>query len=64
MRKTLFFLAFFTVIVSTTVVAQGCDPMFDSFCDETDIPLDGGTSVLLGLATIYGVKKLRSRRPE
>ena len=46
-------------------LAQACPPG-DPLCDEPDnpptTPIDGGVSLLIGAAALYGAKKLRDRK--
>ena len=41
-----------------------CDPDFDPFCADPDeeVPLDGGSGLLIGAGALYGLKKLREKR--
>lgn len=57
--KKFYFSALFCLTLSTPVFSEVCDPMFDSFCEETDIPLDSGIGVLIAAGTFYGIRKNR-----
>lgn len=47
------------IFAATTSMAQGGHPGFPG--DDPDVPLDGGLSLLVAAAAIYGIKKIRER---
>ncbi|RYF98634.1 MAG: hypothetical protein EOO07_37895 [Chitinophagaceae bacterium] len=55
--KKFYFSASFCLLLSFPAFSQACDPMFDAFCEETDIPLDSGVGLLIAAGVFYGIKK-------
>ncbi len=51
-------------ILSMPVVSWAQGPGDDDDLDDPGIPIDGGASILVGAAVMYGVKKLRDKKLE
>ncbi len=41
-----------------------CDPQIDPGCEDIDVPLDGGVSLLLAAGACYGAYKLKRKNKE
>ncbi|MBC7913099.1 MAG: hypothetical protein H7Y07_03155 [Pyrinomonadaceae bacterium] len=65
-RKIGFILLIFFIVNIQGVNAQGCLPGEDCGGGDPDTPpstpLDGGVSLLIGAAAIYGIRKLRRKK--
>ena len=48
------------MICSVPVLAQ-CDPNIDPFCEDPDLPIDGGVGILVAAGVLYGLKKFNDR---
>ena len=67
--KKIFFSALICLLFTMPIFAQECDESSETgfgggFCNELDSPLDGGVSILIGLGTLYGIKRLRKEKQE
>ncbi|RZL18058.1 MAG: hypothetical protein EOO89_05925 [Pedobacter sp.] len=47
------FLVLIFSLIFTNVSAQ-CDPDFDPFCEDVDVPLDNGVIFVMALAAVVG----------
>lgn len=68
--KKIFFSALICLLFTTPIFAQDCGDQAsetefgNNMCNEIDSPLDGGVGILIGLGTLYGIRRLRQEKLE